>query len=433
VRRPVTRVLDGIVFGAAGLYRRTIGRAVAFGREKVEAGREWAKGKVDAAQAWARSKAEAGRLRLTPRELPREPPAEAEQPQPTAGPEPDWPVRLAEDGIEVAPGERHTVFAQLSADGEVDIGISSETRPIGAMLDLYEPRIDTLPEEPPVPLPRGGDIRDRPRSHARRSAAMLRQDPEAIAADIERHAAPSVQVRRRGVVQGAAAPAPRPPPTATPSPARRIVTLADMIEGFLRIFRVYDRPELEAVPDEPAGGQQLEARVWTRPDDEGRILPTGGRLGVDPTRPRGPDYAFIAEPPGLVGPERSRGIVGQEAQDPAQPNALVRTWAVGGTHSTATNTSHTENLFAHWFTKQTEAFWERVTAIELHSVLSPCSACTDVLKGVAKQVRPRTPLIVLWDRVYWGGGKSRAAKTTRHDVGVLRSNGWFYEGPMPPA
>jgi hypothetical protein len=203
-----------------------------------------------------------------------------------------------------------------------------------------------------------------------------------------------------------------------------------MIEGFLRIFRVYDRPEFEPVAEEPAGGQRLEARIWAERDVEGYILQAGGRLGIDPDQPAGADHAFIAEPPGLVGTKRSRGIVGQEAQDPAQPNVLVRTWAVGGTMSKATNTSHTENLFAFWFGKQTD-LWERVTAIELHSVNSPCSACTGTLKDVAAHVRPRTPLIILWDQVYWGSGKNRAARTTLSDLGVLRASGWFYEGPRP--
>ena len=51
-------MVDHVIFGAAEVYRRTLGPAVAFGKGKVQAGREWAKGKVDAGKAWARKKAE---------------------------------------------------------------------------------------------------------------------------------------------------------------------------------------------------------------------------------------------------------------------------------------------------------------------------------------------------------------------------------------
>ena len=46
IRRPVTRVIDRVVFGAADLYRRTIVRAIAFGKEKVQAGKAFVKGKL---------------------------------------------------------------------------------------------------------------------------------------------------------------------------------------------------------------------------------------------------------------------------------------------------------------------------------------------------------------------------------------------------
>ena len=296
---------------------------------------------------------------------------------------------------------------------------------------------------PPVPLPRGGDPRDRPRTHARTDAALIRSEPEMIEADVERSVA-TVLRRRPGEVKGLAFTTGPVVPRAPPTLARQIVTLGDIVERFLRLFRVYERPEFERVEDEPAGGQKLIARVWARPDASGYILPAAGRLGLDPLRERGPDYAFVAEPPDMgaatrgavheAGGARVRGIVGQVAQDPARPDVLVRSFAVGDTADEASNTSHTENVFAHWFTSQGPDFWERVTAIELRSLNSPCPPCAGTLKAIAERVGPRVALTVHWDQVYNGkGGKGRALRTTRHDIKLLREAQWLVDGPMPPA
>jgi hypothetical protein len=48
VRKPITRAVDQVVFGAAGVYRRTIGAAVALGKAKVQSGKEFMKGKTQA-------------------------------------------------------------------------------------------------------------------------------------------------------------------------------------------------------------------------------------------------------------------------------------------------------------------------------------------------------------------------------------------------
>jgi hypothetical protein len=48
VRKPITRVVDQVVFGAAQIYSRTIGAAVALGKAKVQSGKEFMKGKTQA-------------------------------------------------------------------------------------------------------------------------------------------------------------------------------------------------------------------------------------------------------------------------------------------------------------------------------------------------------------------------------------------------
>jgi hypothetical protein len=50
VRKPITRVVDQVVFGAAQIYGRAIGPAIAFGKAKVKSGKEFLKGKSQAVQ-----------------------------------------------------------------------------------------------------------------------------------------------------------------------------------------------------------------------------------------------------------------------------------------------------------------------------------------------------------------------------------------------
>jgi len=48
VRKPITRVVDQVVFGAGQIYARTIAPAIAFGKAKVKSGKEFLKGKSQA-------------------------------------------------------------------------------------------------------------------------------------------------------------------------------------------------------------------------------------------------------------------------------------------------------------------------------------------------------------------------------------------------
>lgn len=48
VRKPITRVVDQVVFGAAQIYKRTLGPAIAFGKAKLQSGKDFVKGKAQA-------------------------------------------------------------------------------------------------------------------------------------------------------------------------------------------------------------------------------------------------------------------------------------------------------------------------------------------------------------------------------------------------
>ncbi len=435
LRKPVTRAVDLVIFGAAEVYRRTAGRLVTAGREKAQAGLPWAKAKVAPPK-------EPAPVKVPPTELPRAPPTEAD-----SKPEIDKPVRLAEDGIDPVPGEHHTVFALLSPGEQVDIGMSSTPQRIDALVRGYEPRIDLLPDVPPPRRPPGWQPQDRPRGQARNLARVILPEAAALELAFERQRAQTVQ-RRRPAQAGS--PAPPPAGTVPVDLKTRLAALGDVVQAFLRLFRLYERPAPDAVPGEPAGGQKLTSRIWAEPDSEGFMLPAGGRLGTDPRRPREPGFDYVAPDPELAPPTRgavdpggagrARGVVEADPFDVAQPSVRVRTWAVGDTPYHAANTSHTERHFCNWFQAQGADFAARVTTIELRSVLSPCSACTPELSELAGNVgkarrqagRPAASLVVLWDRVYeTPGQRGRAAATTSADIGDLRAAQWFADGPMP--
>jgi hypothetical protein len=66
VRKPIMRVVDQVVFGAAEVYRRTIGPALAFAKTKVQSGKDFLKGKT---------KADKERLERGPEDAEKHPPA----------------------------------------------------------------------------------------------------------------------------------------------------------------------------------------------------------------------------------------------------------------------------------------------------------------------------------------------------------------------
>ena len=275
VRRPITRVVDQVIFGAAEVYRRTIGPAVAFGKAKLEAGREWAKGKVEAGKAWVDRKAQSAKARLTGREVVADV-AEEPEAQPPAEEELAQPMRLAEEQIEIAPGESHTVFAQLAATGQVDVGVSSTPQLVTGLAAHFEPRIDTLPETPPNPLPRGGEPTDQPRNHARLAADRLRSGAgkleQGFEQDYAQYEAQRADRTKRRVV------APYAPPARLTSQLDNLV--GNHVRTLLRMFYAYDKPRFARVEDEPSGGQKLTARVWawpivTRRRARGEVLPEG--------------------------------------------------------------------------------------------------------------------------------------------------------------
>ena len=448
VRKPLARAVDRVVFGAAEVYRRTLGPALAFGKAKLEAGREWAKGKVEAGKAWAGRKAEAVKARLAGRDATREAPAAAEpQPQAEAEDEQARPVRIAEDTVEVAPDERHTVFAQLAPTGEVDVALSSAPRLVTDLVGHFEARIDGLPLTAPARLPKGGRPGDQPRHQARAAAERIVARAGKLELDFENDYDARRALHRTASFTGFAAvyePA--------PSLTSRLARLGDAIQVLLRMFYAYDKPRFARVEDEPTRGQKLTGRVWVVPGRRGEILPEG-RRGLDPARAGGPGYDVLAPAPHLAAP--TRGAVREGAEQPARgvvhtpvaraeavaQEVVVRSWAIGGRPARGSNASHTETQFHHWLVAQGEDFHRRITSIEIRSVLSPCGDCTTLLTGISRLLQDRPPgsrrafMVVFWDTVYGNeeGDVGPAAATFRRHVVYLGDAGWIVHGPTPPA
>ena len=446
VRRPINRVVDTVIFGAAQVYRRTLGPAVAFGKAKVQAGMDWAKGKAAAGKAWAARKVESVKVRFTGREPAHERPAEAQAPS-HADDELPQPVRVAENGVDVAPGERHTVFAMLASGGQIYIGMSSTPQLVTDLVGHYEPRIDTLPVTAPARLPKGGQQGDQPRMQAHAAARRIVKEAGKLDLDFERDVDARRALHHAASFKGFAS-------VYEPAPDLRVrlAKLGDSVQVLLRMFYAYDKPQFLRVEDEPARGQKLTGRVWVRPGPSGEILPEGGGRGVDPTRPRQFGFDFLAPDPHLAAStrgavregaaERTRGIVhlGAPRAPPDQREVVVRSWAIGGKPDHGSNASHTETQFYHWLKAQGEEFHRRITAIELRSALSPCGDCTTLLTGISKLVRNRPAgergpsLIVFWDTVYGNeeGDVGPAAATFRRHVVYLGDAGWIVHGPTPP-
>jgi len=447
IRRPITRVVDGIVFGAAELYRRTLGPAIAFGKAKVHSGMDWAKGKIAAGRAAAAKHIDRVKVKFTHREV-ADHPAAAPHAEPQA-PAPEHeeapqPVRVAEDQIDVAPDEHHTVFAQLGPTGQIYLGVTSVPQLVTDLVAHFEPRIDTLPVTPPARLPKGGQKNDRPRSQAEAAATRIVKQAGKLEFDFEHDYEARRALHRTASMRGFAG-VYRPAPSLT----ARLVNLGDSVKTLLRMFYAYDKPRFERVEDEPATGQKLVGRVWATPGHEGAILPAEGKRGLHPTLAGGTGFQFLAPDPHLApatrgavregAAEKARGIV--MPPDPTRREVVVRSWAIGGRPDHGSNASHTETQFYHWLVAQGDEFHERVTAIELRSVLSPCGDCTALLTGISKLVRNRPPgarlptLVVFWDKVYGNkeGDTGPAAATFQRHLVYLGDAGWIVHGPTPSA
>jgi hypothetical protein len=446
VRKPIMRVVDGVVFGAGEVFRRTLGPGLAFGKEKVEAGREWASAKFEAGKSWTVQRARNARALVMPQRLARAPPIDAEA-RPTSDVTGEQPVRIAEDTIEVAPGERHTVFAQVALTGEVDLGMSSEAQLIVGTVTHLEPRIEALPARAPARLPKGGKRGDQPRYYAQSAADRIHARAAKLDRAFEAHFDRTRQPSPAGTSWSATV-------AANPAPANltnQIAKLAKDLQILLRMFYAYDKPSFDLVEGEPIRGQKLTARLWIRPDAGGEILPEGGRRGLDPQRPRQSGFDFLEPDPRLETPTRgavsgtasqlARGVVYAPAVGAGGVEVVVRSWAIGGTPHGGSTTSHTEAQLFNWLVAQGPELHRRVTAIEVRSGYSPCGGCTETLSGIARLVRTRGPgerppsLILFWDTVYGKeeGDTGPADPTTLRHVADLKQAFWIVHGPAPPS
>ncbi len=306
--------------------------------------------------------------------------------------------------------EHHRLIMHPGPGGRAQLLVASRPVPLSQVLDYYAGRLDRLPHSganPPVPRPHGWRENDQPRMQAEASITRLRRVPDR-----------EVRVDQPFV------------------PGAR-----DDLARLLHMFAVYDRPAQEGIEGAPAGGQQMSVRVVLR---GGPGISPQGMAEVAPRTLVGPvrqEYALMTPDPRLAATPSSRGVV---YVDPASPDEiLARTWATGGTPQHATNTSHTEEQFRRWFDAQVAAqgpaFLARISAIELRSGFSACSACTDLLTGMLSKVRDAQPpagrvlAAFYWDRLYTVPRRTPSSiqSTYRHHIKQLRDAGWVLYGPMP--
>jgi hypothetical protein len=234
------------------------------------------------------------------------------------------------------------------------------------------------------------------------------------------------------------------------------------VEALKDIFRLFGRPTTGPTPEQMRS-QQLFARirVIVPPNETPLEQDASGRpLGTGEFTPRRPRYQVFNWDPNLmvpVGPGRSggkqpRGVVytgtnvANTTGAPQQVDVIARTWASGGNENWQSNTSHTENQLLVWLNSQSSGLLNRIVAVELHSKLSPCSTCTDLLKGLsgileANRSRggqpplPRAVLSLAWDEWYvpttseFHQYNRDVTRTTIPDVIKLETAGWRTSGP----
>jgi hypothetical protein len=135
VRKPITRVVDQIVFGAAEVYRRTLGPAVSFAKAKVQSGKEFMKGKAQAVR---------DRFKRAPQPAETIPPAAAADAPDAAAPVPEGAGPLPLVIHEPFRSEGHTHEIYTGADGKQLVLASNGPTPITAIGD---PRLNALHAE----------------------------------------------------------------------------------------------------------------------------------------------------------------------------------------------------------------------------------------------------------------------------------------------
>jgi hypothetical protein len=179
----------------------------------------------------------------------------------------------------------------------------------------------------------------------------------------------------------------------------------------------------------------------------------GAPLGSGAVAPRRTGYELF-DPDDRMPPEarRSRGGVSTATNAPNESGAaerreiVTRGWAGGGKAYFESNTGHTESQFENFLVQQGPAFRQRIVAIEIHSTLSPCSGCTDILRHIRKLLdgdrAPQNPanpsgpkvgtavLTFAYQKLYqppenFNIPNAQAAQTTPADLDNLRKARWI--------
>jgi hypothetical protein len=399
LQKPVNKALDFVIktgLKLAGPIIRGISGIAGKVKAKVAAGKAWVKGKVEKGRAWAKEKAAVlmGQHRVP------------------------FTVRKTGGG-----SEHHTVTSTIGVDGKVRTMVASAATELTVLLGLYRDRTGELPEQVPG---------RRPRNEATTAFANIDQATQQLATATT----PKAQAK------------------ATDMQARNIQKL-------FSIHAEFGQPAVEQIPEGPRGGQQMTARITVLVPPGGTPLEMTGGVprGTGRVAPRGAGYSLFNPDEDL--PAESQGPRGGVYTGTNQQNTLgaaeqrevvTRGWAAGGKAYFESHTSHTEYQFQRFLKDQGPAFLRRIVAIEIHSHLSPCTGCTDVLTEVRRMVdKEREPLdpadpsgarlgtvalTFAYTEVYEPPEKinlrnRQAARTTRKTLGDLQQARWRMQGPPP--
>ncbi len=417
LRKPLTKALDFVITSGLKLAGPIIRGLKGIGgkvKKKVAAGKEWVKGKVTAGKEWAKEKVAA----LTGRH---------QTPFTVRGPRGD--------------AERHTVTTTIGEDGRVKTMVASRPTELTVLLGLYRNRLDELPTERDGRNPRG-------------EASTAMGNIDQAARDMEAAKSESGEAKREKILTGA-----------NDKEARNLKKL-------FSIHATYGQPARTRMAEEADVKQQLTARITVRvPPRPARIagqpepaartpLEMAGPAprGTGAARPRGEGYELFDVDERLPAGSRNkpRGGVYTDANDPnltadtQQREIVTHGWASGGPALFRSNTGHTESQFDRFLDQQGRAFRERIVAIEIHSTLSPCTACTDMLVGIRRTLdaerapvdyadpegpRIGTAVLTFAFRELYQPPRSynmpdrQAAQTTPADFDKLDTARWYMTGP----
>jgi hypothetical protein len=398
LQKPINKALDFVIktgLKLAGPLIRSVTGVSSKVKAKVAAGKAYVKGKVEAGKQWAKEKVNAIAGRFTS----------------------PFSVRLASGAV-----ERHTVTNTVTADGRVSTVVASTPTDLTVLLGLARSRLAELPTRAPEGR--------QPRGEALTAINNL----EGIQAkfDVAR-----TDQQRANVLD---------------SQTRNVQRL-------LEIQNLFGRPVTGRMAEEPQTNQKMTARITVMvPPGQTPLEMSGNRpRGATVTPANGGRYSVFDIDDRLPPDSRTpKGGVftGTNAANtsggPTQREVVTKGWAARSEAYHNSNTGHTEAQFDRFLDAQDDAFKSRIIAIEIHSTLSPCSACASMLVGISSQLRklrgPRDPadpsaaslpapaLTFLYTEAYvpkehYNSPNRQAGQTRASDLTDLRDAGWLLNGP----